>query len=543
MSLALLALLLCVPAAARKPGKVQYATLKQAFVDVGAVDGVAVDAVLAVTRQRRKVGDCKVTQASAHHAVCDLQGALPGDTFALANTPQTTTAVESMPTKLKPASALVLAARRDAVFAAPLKQVAFDRSHRVRGPSATARASVDLSHRMYLTTSAGTMFQRPSLSASAHATVGFVPGLFAGAAVRVLGDVLAPPNQRGRPGELFEVYVYEAVVGVDGPLPVVAQAGRFVPRKTPGLAMLDGAQVGARVYNDRIEAGVYAGLIPDALTLYPSLQRISAGVYTGLDIALGDSMLILPRVRAGVTTPLGFRAARGELAAETQLLWGTVWAVGLDARASAATTGALALEHARVDVDVTPFSDLHLGTGYAYTDGPAFDLDAARGPNPIAPVARSQHAYASADWRAVSWLGIGASVGATLHDVPLRPPLRAWAGPELALPRMFGDWGGVRIGYAEEFGADAGRSTWVTGTLAPFADLSTSVRVTVAQNAPDFALQTDGLAYVDYRIWRFFSLRARALVSQSLPTPTPIHPAQQAFITGVVTDVGINATF
>ncbi|MGZ6143524.1 MAG: hypothetical protein ACXWLM_09300, partial [Myxococcales bacterium] len=66
---------------------------------------------------------------------------------------------------------------------------------------------------------------------------------------------------------------------------------------------------------------------------------------------------------------------------------------------------------------------------------------------------------ASASWEAADWIVLSARAGGDQDLVTSAS--RGWAGPEVALPILFGKAGGLSAGYQLERGFDRGGSTWL----------------------------------------------------------------------------------
>jgi hypothetical protein len=91
----------------------------------------------------------------------------------------------------------------------------------------------------------------------------------------------SPP--RFRPGSGTEFYLWDAEISrreIDSR--TVMTVGRIWPWHTPGLPILDGAQLGRRNELGTVEGGLYAGLLPETLTLAPTFDAWTTGVYGAL---------------------------------------------------------------------------------------------------------------------------------------------------------------------------------------------------------------------------------------------------------------------
>jgi hypothetical protein len=82
---------------------------------------------------------------------------------------------------------------------------------------------------------------------------------------------------------------------------------------------------------------------------------------------------------------------------------------------------------------------------------------------------------------ALVFLRLGATAGFSRDDVSGLD--RQWAGPEVALPRLFGARGGISAGYLEELGWLEGRSAWLQGAFHAKGGLRLSTRLSYFHDA------------------------------------------------------------
>jgi hypothetical protein len=501
-------------------GLVMYVTAKEAYLDVGRELGVPAGGQLKVFRRDKQVGVCDVVELAAWGARCRAGRLRPGDRVAFVPTPRP--ALEAGPAaEAKKRAPLPgptqLAAWRKIVEAAPVTKVPF---HKVGGDlGLRARGTTTLRQEVWgISTTPGSVFARSSVDASAHAGMAGFPHAFTSASLRVVGDVIAPPEQRFRPGELVELYVWNASLGVDDG-PVVGELGRFRPRKAPGALLIDGAQIGARLFDASTEIGAYAGAVPNLLSLAPTLDVLTAGAYFGLDLKAADGVLVLPRARAALLSTGDFGVVRGEVEAQAQLFWANVFSVGGSVRAGMGGTGEVepSIDGARIDGDVAIIEPLKLSAGYRYLAAPAVDFDLLAA---VLPVGGAHHGSASTAYTVAPWLVLGATAGVG-HDLVLEVT-RGYAGPEVGLPQAFGALGGLDIGYLEELGHWPGRSAWLSAHLTPLAVLRILTRVSYFETeALGDSLREGGLmTMVDAPLLPWLSVRGRGYVQQGMPSAT-----------------------
>lgn len=501
-------------AAGARTGKVTYVTTGAAFLDVGAQDGLLAGARVDLLRRKSKVGTCEVTAVAAHHATCKNDRAAAGDRFSFLPSARAETPSAA---RLKLPDAVTVEAQRQLVDAAPGPRVASPRQRRVYVASWGTRGAVGVRQHAWATLGHDDgAYARTVLNGSVRADVGLLSGLGAGGSMRLVADELQPASARFRAREPAELYLWEAALSLDdGRGPVVAKVGRFLPRKAPGATLLDGAQAGLRAFGGSLEVGAYAGAVPDPITLMPSVDRLTTGVTLAFDSPLGEDVLILPRARVALISTPGFTSMRAETEAQTQLLWGTVVAAGASVRAGLdARTVAPSVDAARIDVDVRPGDWLRVGAGYRWLAPLAQDFDAAAG---VPDAQGAHHGDVSATWSTTPWLSIGARAG--LAADADYGELRAFAGPELRLPQLFGGLGGLSVGYSEELGAFAGRSGFVQTDFAPFPVLSLWSRAAYFETAAEGDALREGALFagVDAPLLPWLALRARAHTLMVLP--------------------------
>lgn len=510
-------LLLALPAgAAGKGGRVTYVTANTAYLDVGAADGLAAGTVLELSRRKGKPGSCEVTVVAAHQAACKSDRAAVGDRFTLKTPPAAAEAVVAARDALPDPA--VVATRRQALDGAPAPRVSYQKPRRALGPAWGTRGYVGVKQQAWATLGKDdATTTRTVLSGGARVDLGFLSGLAATGAVRLVADELQPASTRFRPQDPAELYLWEAALVLDdGRGPLVARAGRFLPRKAPGATTLDGAQASLRLLGGSLEVGAYGGTVPDLITLMPSLDRLTGGVTLAFDTPLGKDLLLLPRARVALVSSPDFQAMRAETEAQTQLLWGSFLAAGASVRAGLdARSAAPSFDAARVDLELRPDASLRMGGGYRYLAPLAQDFDAG---SAVPEALGAHHGQGSLSWSTTEWLVVGAQ-GGLAADVEWGM-VRGWAGPELRLPRLFGELGGIGVGYAEELGAFAGRNGWAQVDFSPFSVLTLWSRAAYfeSEGAGEDPLREGALfAGLEAPLLPWLSLRARAHGLMPLP--------------------------
>lgn len=513
-------------------GQVTYVTDADAYVDAGSVRGLVVGQELKLERRKKPAGSCVVVQLSPERAVCRSERAAVGDrfTFNAAPPPKKPPPPKPLP---RPPPPDVLETARQVVVQAPIERV----KHTPAASSFSLRAQTTLRQQAWWSsTTPGSLFVRPSWSGGVRAGLPFSPRVVAQASVTITGDVLAPADQRFRPGELVEVYLWGASVGTrDGWL--VGEAGRFLVKNVPGTLVLDGAQIGLRLWDGAVEVGTYGGLIPTLVTLMPGLDRVTAGAYAALELRPFEALTVLPRVSAGVITDASFAAPRADVAAQLQAVLAGVGVLGGTVRGGVPADGTAAptLDVAAVDLELNPITPWRLAAGWRLMGANRFNIDAKNG---APPVQGTQHASASTSWEVLPGWRVGAFGGAGLNDATART--RAWVGPEVSVTNAFGSLGGFDVGYQEELGDWPGRSGWL-GTRFNLAPVVLHSRVFMGEHAAfDDAYREVGMTMIaDAELLPGLSLTARVNGHQGLPA---LMESSRATPTVVVGDVALRGS-
>ena len=501
--------------AAATDGQVTYTTAKDAYLDVGAKDGVTVGQELQLTRRNKPAGPCQVVEVSPATAVCRSERAAPGDKLSFAFTPPPEAAKPEpkvLPPMMSPGQQREL---REQLAQLPVERVKHDVSSAglVFGGRTTLRQEL-----WHASTTPNGTYGRTSIDG--YLDVGFsaAPQFFTRAAFRVNSDLIAPSNQRARPGELVELYVWGLSVGMRDGF-VVGQLGRFYAENVPGVLLLD----------DSTEVGLYAGAIPDLVTIAPSLDRLAGGAYVGVNLRPMEGLSVVPRARLGVISSPDFQYVRGEAHAQTQVYWRGVGSVGGSIKTGMGGTADMlpSVDAASVDAGLDVLPELRLWTGYRYNAAPPLDLDFNG-----ASIPRAQGGHdvsALTGYRPVPWFGFGAS-GSVAYDTT-SDTTRAFVGPQLELPTMFGDAGGMQVGYVEEFGLTKvkdgaevpggwpGRNAWLSAHLRlPFLSFMTRASYYESEAPRDWYRELGMSVWADAPILPWLSVRTRLYGSQALPS-------------------------
>jgi hypothetical protein len=451
--LVLVALLAAGPASARGKargaGAVEYATATRAYLDVGRADGLGDNATVTLRRAGRAPMKCQVDLVSDNHASCATEGARLGDAVAFE-----VGALPPEPRPLPPPPPDDEVARRAATLEAvpPAPLVPYRGPVTPGQPAALTRSrglSASLGYASWSSTG------NPNVGV-ASVTVGIHDaelgkGVTVDVAARAERWVPDASAQRFRPNDDTRLEVWQAQI--NAPISRVnLEAGRVLPSSIPGATLFDGAAAGFRL-SDKLELGAFGGAVPEPDTLAFTTKRATGGAFwtyeqrgtsgTGFRqegrIAAVESPELGTRLEASLAAGAWWRSAY--LSGEAHLgVGGTAQAPG-------------ALDAARIDY-TQRLGPVSIGAGYRHEglDIPGALVEVARFPG------RSDAADAWLGWDVWSHLRIGASGGFSRD--PASGLDRQWVGPELSVPRIWGNRFDVSGGYLEERGWIEGRSAW-----------------------------------------------------------------------------------
>lgn len=437
----------------RRSGSVLFATATRLYLDAGSQDGLAPGQVLNFQRS----GSCRVEQVSDTRATC-LGSGRPGDRFPLPELPPPPPVVRLPP----PPTTAVLEQRRSVLASASYPKVDF---HEGAGGLEARRGSIEagIGHTTWWASGGRGAWNQERVDAG-------IRGASLGAGFTLDLDLSARRWSRRsdpisfRPDDPAQLYVWEAAISRrsadSGP---AFSVGRVRPYRVPGQVILDGAQAGWRL-DGASEAGVFGGVVPNSVTLAPSLDHGTLGAYwIGQRVFEPDSTVRFLRHEARIafvnTDDLGQRV-EGEALLEARITRQLDAAVNVRAGAGAArgvgSLDSIRLDALRVDATARPFDSLSLRGSFRYEGLSSPDLD---GPGHLLLGGAARHADASAAWEPIDTLRFSVLSGLSTDLVTHKT--RRWIGPEVGLPRLFGDRAGVSAGYFEEDGWAPGRSAWL----------------------------------------------------------------------------------
>ncbi len=507
---------------------VQFVTDKRAYLNRGAADGLEAKQTIQLFRGGRAVGACTIEILAERQASCTGGRPRPGDKFRLGPRRASRGPAPRVPELPPIADDATLAERVAAVRDAPYTKVDFSGA-RALGDHTRAQLAPGISVWRTQPDAGGDYVLEQIDGAVAVYDIAGTGARFDAAFSAMRWE---PRGEAGRfrPLSPTQFYLWEAEVSRRraGSKTVFA-VGRIWPWNTPGLTLFDGIQVGRRNETETMEGGVYAGLVPWALSVAPSADAWTTGAYAAL-AQTGDGKrpfrLAREEARIGIASSpeTGFLSeaeARGQL-------WLGTWHFSGGGHALRAPMLAPRpeIDRAYVDLGARATDRFGLGLHVRYFSGtvPPAALVA------VAPAGGSLVAATDVHWDLTRRLGVAASGGlARDHDTGRG---LAYAAAELRLPRLLGDIGGLSGGLQVDTG-------WLEGWLL-YAQLAgrfgDRIRVVMrgsasanAYTSPQFARNVDeigGSFHLDGALARWLRLRAwglvrvPVLVDGQLPVPT-----------------------
>ncbi len=514
------------PVARRVDGKVTFATASTAYIDAGALEGVAIGQVIQLTRAAQPSGTCTVREVADHSSTCTGEGIRAGDRFAFETTVPGAPAVAKMapiPTEEE------LDTRHAAVTGTPVALVEAKAQPRdvVLGQLPTVRG--DLGYAVWLASPTG-----PGDSQRLQLDIQ-VNGLDAFAGFRFFADArLMQWTQRSDtyvPGSATQLLVYDLELAQRDPRKSwSASFGRVMPWFAPGATTFDGAQGGLRF--GRTEVGIFGGTVPDPYTTEPTLDRYTGGVYANFEAPLGSTLLSGSARAAVVQNPAVQRHYEGEILLN---YWaGGVFSASGDLRMGFGDVHAPSyIDSARLALTVRPVPIFWISGGFSYW-GLAMPNDepVATYPGP------SRRADGSVGVDATPWLRV-AALGGWVDDLTSSLS-HTYVGPELTFTRVLA---GLSFGYLKDLGWVEGQSAWGQIGWAPVVGTRLTGRVSwfqttmtvdgVANPTPenDVGLTVNGTVGLN----RWLSLRAMVLVRagvDNLEASVPFGTATNVFLVG-----------
>ena len=497
--------------------RVVQVTGARAYLDAGAEDGLAAGQVLVLRRGEVEAGRCTVDLVSSNHASCTGGVARPGD---LARLPPRTGPEARVVTLPPPPSDEELARRGAQVSAAPIPLVeskAVPASTRPLEAPRNGFGEFAFSDVTWWSTDLGT-YHTDRVDASLH---GAPVGPFT-ADVDLRAEYWSSQSAGAvfLPADKTRFLVWQAqLTWAPEANPFSISAGRVLAWNVPGATSMDGAMVTWR--RGGLSGGLLGGLVPQPDTTSPTTTRATAGGFWGWQGKLGSDVMVRQEGRLAVvrSPELGDRL---ELQAGGSAHAGAWLDLFADARFGFGGTvhAPAGLDGARVEAAVRPVPRLSLSG--------AFDYGELLYPQTFTPMAwpgRSRHADGNVSWD-FGPLRAGVS-GGMAHDL-VSDLDRAWAGPELSVPRFFTPRVSLSAGYLEEVGWLDGRSAWLQAVARPWdpvrliARLSWGYQANLGTEQNDFGLYLSASTELTRNLGLRLSVLTRAGVDASGGGSTPL---------------------
>ncbi len=491
------------PVARRVDGKVTFATATTAYLDAGALEGLAVGQVIRLARAGQASGSCTVREVADHSATCAGTGIRSGDRFGVETTVPGAPAVARLapvPTDEE------LASRNAIVVGTPVALVEAKAQPRdvVLGQLPVVRG--DLGYAVWLASPSG-----PGDSQRLQLDIQ-VNGLDAFAGFKLHADArLLQWTQRDPtfvPGSSTQLLVYDLELAQRDPKRSwTAAFGRVMPWFAPGATTFDGVQGGMRF--GRTEVGVFGGTIPMPYTTEPTLDQYTGGAYVRFEAPLGETLLSGSARAAIVNTTAVQRHY------EAELLLG-YWVGGILSASGDLRMGfgdvhsPSYIDAGRLSLTLRPVPIVWLTGGFSYwglllpNDEPM-----ATYPGP------SRRADASAGVDATPWLRI-AALGGWVDDLT-SDLSHTYVGPEVTFTRVLA---GLSFGWLKDLGWVEGQSAWgqiawapndrtrLTGRVSWYQTTMTVDGVANASPSNDLGLTLNGTVGLN----RWLSLRASVML-------------------------------
>lgn len=519
-------------AAVRGParsGRVQFITARRAYLDRGAVDGLVAGHVLQLLRGGRPAGRCSIERVGDHVALCSGPGIQVGDVFRVSPSPVR-----------RPARHRPLEPPQDqATLQERARALASATFHKVEAPASSPHGmspavSVSVGATGWSGGAAldgGTPYLVAEVDGQIHRVAVGRTDLRLDLAFTALRWQLRPSASRFAPNVHSQFFLWEAQASrrqVEDT--TVLAVGRILPWHMPGIAVFDGLQLGRRTRDGTSEAGIYLGSLPSVAGLAPTFRSWAAGAYAAFvhlparaPRALGAAL----EMRAGAHhSPVAGQVREGDLAGQ---LFAHSWSAGAGGRASQspARGGAPVLEelHAHLRLHGLPRVGGWIQVRYA---GRLVDEEAVLR-NETPSRSGAYHGAAGIQLQLSPAMSLGTAADA--HADRETGDRSVDATAELALPRLFGDAGGLWLAgtFTEGWLRSRGAYAQFLGTLVDTRVLARIVARTVAFGAPQTnpdAAEVDGYFQLDRAVTEHWHLRTRATltVPVSVQAQGPLPP-------------------
>jgi hypothetical protein len=447
------------PARATNGPAVVFVTEKRAYLNRGARDGLTANQSVPLFRVGRAAGSCTIETLAERQASCKGGRPRVGDSFRVPGAAADRR--RAAPPALPPVEAdETLRARATVIADSRYDQVDFNGA-RVLGDHTHAQLApgVVVWHTQPDPNGDSTLVE---IDGEVHVYDVAGTGARFDAAFSALRWGGQAADGRFRPGAQSQFYLWEAELSkrrTDGQ--TVFALGRIWPWHLPGLAMIDGMQIGRRNKAETVEGGVYAGLMPTALDVLPTSSAWAAGAY-GAFVQIGSNKQLFRLVREEARVGLSSAPETGQVADVEALAQAFLGAWNVAAGGRVLRSSLLApqpeLDRATIDVGARPTLAFGLGLHLRYFSGV---LPVAAPLVAVTPATGLTSASGDVHWDPTGWLGVSLLAGG--YRDKQSTLTEAYVAAELRLPRLLGGAGGLTGGVE----ADEGwlRSELVYGQL------------------------------------------------------------------------------
>ncbi len=504
--------------------KVRYATSQRAYFTIGASEGVAVGDELALMRHGKAFARCKIDVLAQSSASCRMTEATTGDECRAARgatsgaRPKAKPPMQSDVAPSPTEAAAVEGALRDT----PNEKIVY-KAASVSAARGQTLFSASVGHSAYVTFD-GRHYEQERIDLALHGVSLRFGGFRAWASLTAIIASVRPTEQRFRPNDIAQVYVWQTEFSSrEVGRPFAFAIGRIWPHHTPGLPMLDGMQVGWRKKDGSAEVGVFGGTVPDPTTIYPTYRRWLAGFYFG-HTAQGPAgsplRLVLHEGRIDVR-----QTDKNGLQLETEMAlqfnFGRKLQLATSARATigADSWTAPQFEAGRVSLSSQPIDRLRITAAFRYLGKRAINYD---GLGEGFTLGRQYVGSVDVQGDLTRWLTLTVG-GLVQHEEESGNGRQSLLG-ELnfhGLPRR---GGAVALGYQEAFGWMRGHAAYVQYSNSSLERLRLLARVTYAEDltmtAGAWHREVSAWVQSDVRIVRWLSLRMSALARVVVASPT-----------------------
>ncbi|MBS2026551.1 MAG: hypothetical protein JST54_01500 [Deltaproteobacteria bacterium] len=517
--------------------QVVYVTAKTAYLGLGADDGLQVGMNLPLKRGGRAVSSCQVTTVSPHSATCAAQGTPKlGDAFSPPEPPAKQAKTITTPLPPMPTGAQ-LAQEKAALAPNHFEKVAFE--SKASGLNALAghhlHSELSLTEAYFSTNdpSSSRYFVQTVTAAARDAELG--AGFHASIDLTVQSYFQRPSTFRFPETASNQLFVRELAISYHPLTSHLAFSLGRIWSQAPGVGVLDGAQASWHSLDHTLEAGLLGGTDPNAVTTAPTTNPLVGAFVTGTWPSASGSWFQADGVMMAREVPgAGFHLSLDGLA---------LWSIGKGFDTSAELRVGSGVVQAPDLIDLATFSVNARPTDHAqvwasvrYEDSA---IDQLLHPELADFTDASLHAQGAASYLfdTVSITGLASfsrDLDSGLH--------RTVVGTELSMPRMLGTFGGMSVGYDENFGWMAGRDAYVEAAMLPGQTVQLRVRASYFYAwAP--AINTDAAengvgALVETR----FRLNGWLSLQTLIATQVSITPTSDTVLIPLGTTAAANAT-